>query len=56
MFLGISFFDMKFIIDMFLDYDKKKDRVDTVQTKAAPLPFAEPTRIAPFAATSTGPF
>ena len=55
MFLGISFFDMRLIVDMVLD-DNKKDRVDTLQTKVAPLPFAEPTRIAPVAATTTGPF
>ena len=39
MFLGISFFDLRLLLNMVLDYNKKKDSVDAKQIKVSP--FAE---------------
>ena len=36
MFLGISFFDLRLLLNMVLDYIKKKTSVETLQTKVTP--------------------
>ena len=43
MFLGISFFDLRLLLNMVLDYNKKKDSVDAKQIKVSP--FAEPLEV-----------
>ena len=37
MFLGISFFDLRYLVNMVLDHNKKKDDIVAVQNKTAPM-------------------